>query len=129
MQNKPKVLVLDDDLSIQRSLKAYLEDEGFEVLTAESSEQGLECLALEPFDVAIVDIRLPGMDGNSFIERAQNLFPEMVVIVCTGSVGYRPPERLRAQGLGEDDVFQKPLMDMSVIANAIRRRLGMRRGE
>jgi DNA-binding response OmpR family regulator len=127
MQNKLKVLVLDDDLSIQRSLRAYMEDEGFEVLIAESSEKGLDCLALERIDAAIVDIRLPGMDGNSFIERAQSLFPEMVMIVYTGSVGYRPPEHLRAQGLGEDTVFQKPLMDMSVLVNAVRKRLKMRR--
>lgn len=122
-----RILVIDDEESIQRSLRAYLEDEGFEVVSAESGEEGLDILARGPVDAAVVDIRLPGMDGNVFMERAHDQYPWMVFLVCTGSVGYRPPESLRGLGVGDEDVLQKPLGDMSVLVHAIRKRLEERR--
>ena len=68
-QEKPAVLVVEDD-DIQRELlKETLEDSGFNVLTAKSAEKGLQVLAKNQIDVVVSDVRLPGMDGLSFLER------------------------------------------------------------
>ncbi len=82
-QEKPAVLVVEDD-DIQRELlKETLEDSGFNVLTAKSAEKGLQVLAKNQIDVVVSDVRLPGMDGLSFLERIKEEFPETEVIVIT----------------------------------------------
>jgi len=82
-QEKPTVLVVEDD-DIQRELlKETLEDSGFNVLTAKSAEKGLQVLAKNQIDVVVSDVRLPGMDGLSFLERIKEEFPETEVIVIT----------------------------------------------
>lgn len=114
------ILIVDDEESIRRSLRAFLEDEGFEVITTATGEEGIEALTKASPDALIVDMRLPGMDGNAFIEQAHALRPGLNVFIYTGSVGYRPPQTLQAIGVGEDQVFKKPLRDMSLLVRAMR---------
>ena len=83
-KDKGRILVVDDEESIRRNLCIYLEDEEFEVSAAESGEEALEMLTHSSFEAAIVDIRLPGMDGNTFIERAHKLDMELGFLVFTG---------------------------------------------
>ena len=115
-----RILVVDDEESVRRNLQVYLEDEGFEVFTVDSGEEGLEALVRDPADAAIVDIRLHGMDGNRFIESAHSLYPGMKFIIYTGSVSYRLPERLQSMGIEESQIFRKPLSDMSILADALK---------
>jgi two-component system, OmpR family, response regulator len=128
-EGKHRILVLDDEESIRRTLRAYLEDEGFEVIATGTGEEALETLSHSHADVAIVDIRLPGMNGNTFIERAHDLRPEMTFIIFTGSVGYQAPVSFQAMGIDDRHVFKKPLSDMSVLAAAVRRLLRRKRGQ
>jgi two-component system, OmpR family, response regulator len=118
-----RILVVDDEENIPRGLRAWLEDEAFEVMTAASGEEALEILQGDPSDGAIVDIRLPGMDGNAFMEQAHRLCPKMRFLVYTGSVTYSPPARLKALGVQEKDMFQKPLRDTAVLVAAVRDRI------
>jgi DNA-binding NtrC family response regulator len=122
-RERTRILVVDDEESIRRGLRAWLEDEDFEVATAESGEKALEMLTSEPADGAIVDIRLPGMDGNAFMEQAHRLCPRMRFLVYTGSVNYHPPAQLEAIGISERDVLQKPLSDLSMLVAAVRNRM------
>jgi len=126
-EGKRRILVLDDEESIRRNLLAYLEDEGFEVIATGTGEEALETLSHSHADMAIVDIRLPGMDGNTFIERAHDLRPEMTFIIYTGSVGYQVPVSFQAMGIDDRHVLKKPLSDMSVLAAAVTRLLGRNR--
>lgn len=119
-KDKGRILVVDDEESIRRNLCIYLEDEEFEVSAAESGEEALEMLTHSSFEAAIVDIRLPGMDGNTFIERAHKLDMELGFLVFTGSVGYQLPERLACMGMKEGQVFMKPLSDMTAMVNSLR---------
>ena len=128
-QRQQRVLIVDDEESIRRSLRAYLEDEGFDVVATGTGEEGLVTLSHEGVDVAIVDMRLPGMDGNAFIERAHHMCPGMTFFIYTGSVGYKVPFTLEAIGVGADHVFKKPLADMSLLVEAMRRLLEARRGQ
>ncbi len=116
-----RVLVVDDEFSVRVSLGGYLEDRGFEVLSAGSAEEALEALAIEPADVAIVDIRLPGMDGNALIPKAAEMQPSLKFLIYTGSAAYHLPRSLADIGIGSEDIFRKPLSDLDIIAKAVRR--------
>lgn len=123
-----RILVVDDEESIRRLLRTYLEDEGFLVTLAATGEEGLEALSREIVHGAIVDMRLPGMDGNRFIELAHGLHPGLKFVVYTGSIDYQPSAALENCGLRNCDVFRKPLRDMSVLCTAMLDLLQIRTG-
>jgi DNA-binding NtrC family response regulator len=79
-----KILIVDDELPIRRTLRDILEFEQYEV---EEASDGLECVAKvqkEKFDVVIMDIKMPKMDGIEALERLQILSPETPVIMVSG---------------------------------------------
>ena len=76
-----KILIVDDETPIRRTLRDILEFEGYDV---EEAVDGLECIAKvqkEKFDVIITDIKMPKMDGIEALERLQILSPETPVMV------------------------------------------------
>jgi len=115
-----RVLVVDDDETVLLNLAAYFEDEGFEVLAARSGEEALEFLAGGPVQVGVIDIRLPGIDGNDLIVKAHRLQPGMKFLVHTGSSSYELPGPLLTLGITRAQVFKKPISDMGVLVMAIR---------
>jgi DNA-binding NtrC family response regulator len=119
-QRSRRILLLDDEEGFRRSLRAYLEDEGFEALDAESGELALEIVGESRIDAAIVDIRLPGMDGDAFIEYAHRVDSNVRFLICTGSVDYRLPERFVKMGMTDADMFFKPLDDMAALTEALK---------
>lgn len=119
-ENTPfTILVVDDEESIRRNLWAFLGDEGFDVLTVASGEEGLEILKKSTPDLSIVDIRLPGMDGNTFMIEAHQLVPHMKFLVFTGSTEYILTNGMHALGLTEKHILKKPLDDLSFIVERI----------
>jgi len=119
-----RLLVIDDEPAVRTNLCAFLADDGFAVTAVASGEEALSLLARETFDVAIVDIRLPGQDGNSVIVRAQALQPLMRYLIHTGSVDYQIPTQLRHLGINAGDVLPKPVVDMHTMTRAILRLCG-----
>jgi DNA-binding NtrC family response regulator len=119
MASHTRVLVVDDEPAIRNSLVEFLEDCQFELYAADSAENALDLLARVPIDVAIVDIRLPKLDGDSLIIKAHLLRPQMRFLIHTGSVEYKLPEELRRLGVTSEHVFHKPQMDLSVFETAI----------
>jgi len=119
MPSLTRVLVVDDEPSIRNSLVEYLEDCQFEVSAADSAEGALELIARVPIDVALVDIRLPKLDGDSLILQAHQLRPRMRFLIHTGSVEYQLSDELNSCGVTQEHVFTKPQMDLTVFKNAI----------
>ena len=79
-----KILIVDDEVPIRRTLRDILEFEGYEV---DEASDGLECIAKvqkEKYDVIITDIKMPRMDGIEALERLQILSPETPVIMVSG---------------------------------------------
>lgn len=122
------VLLLDDHASLRRNLMALLEDEGFLVKEASSGEEALHMLHDTVVDVVIVDIRLPGMNGNEFIKSAHTVYPDLHFLIHTGVADYAMPDELRRFGLTEDCVFQKPLSDIQALFTCLRTLSGKERG-
>jgi len=115
--------VVDDEKNIRRTLRMVLETEGYAVSEAESGEQALELLQAEPADLAIVDVRLPGLDGLSLLARARELWRDLPVIVISGHA--ETPDVVEAMKRGAADFFSKPVDRERVVVsvrNALSRR-------
>ena len=115
-----RVLIVDDDESVLMNLSAFFEDEGFIVHAAATAEEALRILSAEKIDAGIMNLRLPGMDGNSLILKAHELQPHMKFVIHTGLIGYTLPRELLDIGIDSQQIFVKPLSDMNVLARAIK---------
>lgn len=82
--DKTKVLLVDDDLPILDTLKKVLAREGFEITATSTPEEALQRLRQEAFAVIISDFRMPGMDGITLLEKAQEISPDTVRLILTG---------------------------------------------
>jgi len=79
-----RVLVVDDEEIVCQSCARILTEEGYEVETRLSAREGLKVLSEEPFDVVIVDLKMPGMSGMEFLQAVKRDYPEIPVIMITG---------------------------------------------
>ena len=83
MASKPKILVVDDELSIVEVLRALLKREGYSVKTASDGEEALEALRKDKFDLMISDIRMRPMDGITLLQNAREIQAHLAVIMMT----------------------------------------------
>jgi DNA-binding NtrC family response regulator len=114
--SKPTVLVVDDEANIRRALRNSLEPEGYAVLDAETAERALEVLAAEPVDLAILDIRLPGMDGLTLLGKARELWRDVPVIMISGDAD--TSDVVEAMRRGADDFLAKPFDHHRILVSA-----------
>jgi DNA-binding NtrC family response regulator len=119
MSSQTRVLVVDDEPAIRNSLVEFLKDCQFDVSAADSAEGALDLIARIPIDVALVDIRLPKLDGDSLILQAHLLRPHMRFLIHTGSMAYKLSDELKTLGVTREHVFSKPQMDLTVFRDAI----------
>src|SRR6185503_15708817 len=84
MKQPAKILVVDDESSIRKSLSAILEDEGFDVFLASDGSQALSLMASELPDAVLLDIWMPGQDGLEVLKEAKKRFPELQFIIMSG---------------------------------------------
>ena len=117
------ILIVDDEFSVRMSLQNYFKDREFDVFVADSGEEALEILKQKKFDIVIADMRLPVMDGNSLILKANEICPSLKFIVYTGSTTFVLPSFLEDLGISNEDIFLKPLNDMNVIFEAVKRHI------
>jgi len=103
----PFVLIVDDEPGIRKSLTDVLEDEGYRVESVSSGEACLELLCKKRFDVVMLDIWLPGMDGLQALEKIRALDDPPVVIMISGHGTIETA--VRATKLGAFDFIEKPL--------------------
>jgi CheY-like chemotaxis protein len=115
-----RVLVVDDEPLIVTGLRVFLEDEGMQVDSAASGEEAVDIARNDAgFDVCIMDMRLPGMNGDSTIRTLHEICPELKFVIHTGSADYSIPDDLRALGIDETLLFAKPLLDMQPLAETV----------
>ncbi|MCP3689375.1 MAG: response regulator [Gammaproteobacteria bacterium] len=118
-----RILIIDDDAAIAMSLCAFLEDYGFETASAVSSEEAETMLLQEKFDMALVDMRMPGENGDVFIVKAKQKYPHMSFMIHTGSAHYQLSGEMKDLGFSPDSIIRKPMRDLSLLADAISKRL------
>ncbi|HEY8079557.1 MAG TPA: sigma-54 dependent transcriptional regulator [Labilithrix sp.] len=113
------ILVVDDEKNIRRTLQLVLEGEGYRVMAAETAEHGLEILASPnaPVDLAIFDVKLPGMSGLEALERIrkEDAIKDTPIIVISGHATVN--DAVHAIKLGASDFFEKPLARERVLVS------------
>jgi two-component system nitrogen regulation response regulator NtrX len=122
---KSRILVVDDEPGIRQSLTGVLEDEGYEVRAVQSAEECLEEVHRHVYDVLLLDIWLPGMDGLEALQRIHELpaedRPTVVMISGHGTI----ETAVKATKLGAFDFLEKPLTIQKitvVVKNAVAQR-------
>jgi two-component system nitrogen regulation response regulator GlnG len=118
-----RVLVADDEVSILENMKDWLEDEGHQVVTVTDGDAAFEALAGEDFDIAFLDIRMPGATGLEILERVRTLGSDMAIVIMTAESTF--DNTMEAMKRGALDYLRKPfsLGETSVlVSKALRNR-------
>jgi two-component system nitrogen regulation response regulator NtrX len=102
-----KILIIDDEPGIRRTLASILEDEHYQVLTAEDALIGIEILEKEPINLIFLDVLLPNLGGIEALERIRKEWPGIEVVVISGHANV--DMAVRAVKLGAFDFLEKPL--------------------
>ena len=102
-----RILLIDDDRTLLEYLANRLQRDGYSVRTTYSGEEALEVVIKEDFDVAVVDLKMPGMDGIETQRRLKELLPllQCVVLTAYGSV----ETALKSGQVGAYDYLFKPI--------------------
>ena len=122
--NGASVLIVDDETAIRQMLERVVSGYGYSTKTAASAEEADQWLSAMRFDVVLLDIELPRMNGVEFLSWALAKDPEMAVIMLTGLDN--PDLALECLSKGARTYFVKPF-DASFIQHALRDAVAMRR--
>ncbi len=124
MNARPRILLVDDEFSVRDSLSVWFQKDGYEVEAAGGGKEALEAFESGRFDVAVVDIKMPGMDGIELQEHLVRLDPELPVIMITAFASV--DTAVRTLKLGAFDYVTKPV-DPDELSHLVRRALEQRR--
>jgi two-component system nitrogen regulation response regulator NtrX len=102
-----QILIVDDEASIRTSLKGVLQDEGYEVRTAQDGHEALEMIKADPPDLVMLDIWMPGLDGIETLGKIKELAPEVEVVMISGHGTVETA--VKTTKLGAYDFLEKPL--------------------
>ena len=112
----PKILVADDDQALSRTLSWILKENGYDVLTVPGGEHLFDQLQAEPFDLLLLDIMMPKVDGLQLLQRVKSdeRFKDLPVLMISSM----PPEEatVRSLGLGAADFIPKPFRVRELLA-------------
>jgi len=100
------ILLVEDEESVRFALEEALTRQGYGVQACPNAEEALERLHAESFDIAITDVKLPGISGLEFVSRARALSPEIIVIAMSGVATKN--QAMEALARGAYDFFPKP---------------------
>ena len=106
MVKNNKILLVDDEESIVKSLQQDFKQEGYEITIALSGEEAIEKLRDQQFDMVLSDLAMPGVDGIAVLNEAKKVNPEMITVILTGYGDMT--SAIEALRLGVDDYLLKP---------------------
>ena len=109
----PKILIVDDDVNMCQLLNLYLVKEGFKTDICHNGKECLEILRESHFDLVLLDIMMPVMDGYEALTKIRK-FSNMPVIIV--SAKGEPDDKIYGLELGADDYLSKPFMPLELIA-------------
>jgi len=126
MATKAKLLVVDDELIVRDSLNKWFREEGYDVSVADNAQEALAKMAAGRFDLALVDIKMPGVDGVELQKRMHEIDPDMLVIIMTGYASVETA--VAALKNGAYDYVSKPF-DPDDMAHTVHNALAHKRVE
>ncbi len=112
-----KILIVDDELSVRASLEEWFTEDGFQVVTAESAEDALMKMHSGPYDLILLDIKMPGMDGITLQGKIKEIDPNAMIIIITAYASV--DTAVKALKQGAFDYITKPFDpdDLSNLVN------------
>ena len=114
MSDKNRILIVDDDEVVRRSYLRSLESISRNIEAASDGEEALQTMEQNPFDVVLLDLRMPGQDGLSVLRTIKQKWPESEVVIITG---YPTVDSAKeAVRLGAYDYVAKPVGPQDVIS-------------
>ncbi len=122
-EETPRIIVMDDEESIRLGCEKVLTREGFEVVVAADGSSGWEMLQEDEFDLALIDLKMPGIDGMNILKLMGENLPDVVAIVITGYASYETA--VETVKLGAYDYIPKPFTP-DELRNVVRRGLERR---
>ena len=112
--DKACILVVDDDNAVRSSIAEILRRQNYLVIEASSGENALPHLLEDPVDVVLLDVRMPGMDGLTVLEKLKQIAPDVIVIMMTAYADketvYEALRRHRAY-----DLMEKPIPPQALL--------------
>jgi DNA-binding response OmpR family regulator len=117
-----KILIVEDDLPVARQITAALTEDGHDPKTVHSGEDALETVGKGSFDLIVLDVRLPGIDGFELLGRLRDQHLASRVLLLTGRSAVE--DRITGLQLGADDYLPKPFAMRELVARV--RALGRR---
>jgi CheY-like chemotaxis protein len=103
---KGRILFVDDDPASQKLYRSYLTNEGYEVSIASSGLEGVESTEKQPFDLVIMDLNMPGLDGWMAMSLIRARRPDMPTVILTSNTG--ADLETRAKNAGAAAFLNKP---------------------
>lgn len=108
-----KILLVDDDLKMKGIVADVLQHEGYDILTATNGQDALEMWVNNPIDLALLDIKLPDIDGTDVLRKMRELKPTIPVVMISGHATI--DSAVRSTRLGAYDFLEKPLEPRRVL--------------
>jgi len=109
-----KLLVVDDEESPRRVLKIELVNEGYDVQTASDGDEAIAMVDKESFDLLILDVKMPRVDGFQVLKHVKERYPATRVIMLTSFLDLKAA--VEAEKLGADQLMQKPYDSAALLA-------------
>jgi DNA-binding NtrC family response regulator len=103
---KIKIIVVDDELSIRESLKGWLQQDGYQVETAAGGPEALAKNAANRFDIMLIDVKMPEMDGLTLLQKIKEIDSDIAIVMMTAHGAIR--DAIEAIKLGAYDYLLKP---------------------
>ncbi|MBI9075855.1 MAG: PAS domain S-box protein [Desulfatibacillum sp.] len=113
-----KILIVDDEAPVRRSLRFTLEDEDYEALEAENGLAALESIREFKPETILLDLRMPGMDGLEVLSRVSEEYPLISVVVVSGAGSMA--DVLEALRLGACNYITKPIEDLNFLLHTVK---------
>jgi DNA-binding NtrC family response regulator len=106
MDSRPRILIVDDDETVRKVLTTILNEEGYVVDSAKSGKEAIRKTKTSFYNLALVDIRLPDMEGTNLLTKLKETTPKMVKIIVTGYPSLH--NAIEAVNHGADAYIMKP---------------------
>ena len=119
--DKKCILLIDDDEHVRQSMARVLELEGYHVDTAKTGAEAVEKSKLNFYNLALIDIRLPDMEGTELLTAMRDTVPRMVKVLVTGYPSVK--NAIDAVNKGADGYVTKPITDIDTFLQKIKEHL------
>jgi len=114
MEDEPKILIVEDDANIRKTLQTILQQKGYKIDTAKTGQEAIKKSKTKFFNLTLLDIKLPDMEGTRLLTLMHKTVPKMIKIMITGYPSLK--NAVESLNLGADAYIIKPVKPEKLLA-------------